>query len=181
LGENPVSVSDITDIKRIDNTLEFTFRTDSLWIYDDSEKKIAADDIKFVYESGALKIRKTIKDVAASESQPISDSWIGNYEVSVTTEPTTNGMASISYFISIKKDEAYIKTVTYHEPILCNGKYLVKENEKRELVLTYLGDENYCVNDNKESFKIKKENLTYYILGIGGEETNNEWIELKQK
>ncbi|MFP3733068.1 hypothetical protein SB690_20120, partial [Bacillus sp. SIMBA_006] len=65
--------------------------------------------------------------IFALNQENISSKYNGNFEVSTETEVTTTGMASITYYFTINKNSAYLKTNTYHEPIRCNGKYLTKE------------------------------------------------------
>lgn len=107
-----------------------------------------------------------------------SQTFDGNYSVHVETEATTTGMASISYSFKIEGNEAVLETNTYHEPIRCNGKYLIKINNNI-LELFYNDEEENCKSDSPV-FYIKKEGDNFFIKGVGGEATFYEWILLKK-
>lgn len=78
---------------------------------------------------------------------------------------------------SIKSETCYEITITSGlasieaNTSLCKGNYRIKQTQNNEINLINENDENY-------SFKIKKENNTYFIKGVGGEATFNEWIQL---
>lgn len=112
----------------------------------------------------------------SENSNTINSKFIGHFSVTQTTEETTTGTAFIKYSFSIKKDKAILVTETYQEPIICNGDY--KTLEKNDILeLYYSGNEKNC-KSAIPNFKIKKENNTYFIKGVGGEATFNEWIQL---
>ncbi|MCX8532637.1 hypothetical protein [Chryseobacterium luquanense] len=107
-----------------------------------------------------------------------SKTFDGNYSVYVETEATSTGMASISYSFKINGNNAILETNTYHEPIRCNGKYLIKINNNI-LELSYSDEEENCRSDSPV-FYIKKEENKFFIKGVGGESTFYEWILLKK-
>lgn len=109
-------------------------------------------------------------------SNTINPKFIGDFSVTQATEETTTGTASIKYSFSIKKNKAVLTTETYHEPIICNGDYKIIESNNI-LELYYSGNDKNCQSITP-NFKIKKENNTYYIKGVGDETTFNEWIKL---
>lgn len=109
----------------------------------------------------------------------IPEKFYGNFSAGVETEGTTTGMASISYYFTINEKGVYLETNTYHEPIRCNGKYQGKMNNSI-LELFYAGTEIYCTKDNS-NFQIKIDEKKFYVQGLGGEGTINEWIEMKRK
>lgn len=104
----------------------------------------------------------------------ISEQWYGKYYIYVPTEETTTIRSSISYTFTIDKDGCQLETNPIHNPIRCNGAYNMEE-DGNILTLTYRGDEQYC-ND----FKIKIENDSYYIQGVGDESTFNDWLKLRK-
>jgi hypothetical protein len=122
------------------------------------------------------------EDKKAARSSPdkeVPSQYLGDFSVSVETEETTTGMASISYYFTIKKEGAVLETNTYHEPIRCNGKYTI--TSKGSLIeLYYAGNEPNCSSDGP-AFEIKKEGQKYLIKGVGNEADSIEWIELKKK
>lgn len=112
-------------------------------------------------------------------SSVIPSRYYGNFHAGVETEATTTGMASISYYFTINKNGVYLETNTYHEPIRCNGKYNGKI-KKNVLELFYVGTEQNCAN-SYSNFKIKNEGAKFYVQGLGGEGTINEWVEIEKK
>lgn len=98
----------------------------------------------------------------------------GSHSVSVETEATTTGMASISYDFTITKTNVSLSLNTYKEPIVCEGKHMGIE-KNNQLEIYYWGEELSCVSIDPK-FIIKKDKNQLYIKGIGGEATYNKWI-----
>lgn len=114
-----------------------------------------------------------------TSSKFISVYFIGKYNKSVETEETTTGTASVHYYFSVSKDKVKLETTTFHEPIACNGEYTA--NEKGNLLeLVYSGIEKNCFS-KKPNFIIKREKNKYFIKGLGGEGSNNVWLEVKKE
>lgn len=109
----------------------------------------------------------------------IPSQYYGDFYAGVQTEATTTGMASVSYYFTIDRKGAVLKTNTYHEPIRCNGNYKGKMNNDI-LELYYIGSEKYCA-DEFPNFKMKKESDKFFIQGLGSERTFNEWVEIEKK
>ncbi|GEN74424.1 hypothetical protein [Chryseobacterium hagamense] len=144
---------------------------DTAWFGDDHIGiKVTNDDLEtFRYYKASLQV----------SGHKHFSSIDGNYSISVETEPTTTGMASISYSFKISGNEVILETSTYHEPITCNGKYVLKEHNK--IFQIYYNDaEEHCKSDSAK-FSIKKEKEKYYIKGVGGEGTIKEWMELHRE
>ncbi|NML57080.1 hypothetical protein [Chryseobacterium cheonjiense] len=170
-------------ILKINNNQTFTeyrsFSSDNfnikevVWFGDDYIGiKVTDDDSKtFKYYKANLLLSNTNKSSNLSGID-------GNYSIHVETEATSTGMASISYSFKIKGNEAILETNTYHEPVRCNGKYLVRENDNI-FELYYNDTENSCKSDSGVFF-IKKEGDKYFIKGIGSEATVQEWLELNK-
>jgi hypothetical protein len=144
---------------------------DVVWFGDDYIGIKVTDD-----ESKTFKYYKANLSLSNNKSSNLSG-IDGNYNIHVETEATSTGMASISYSFKIKGNEAILETNTYHEPIRCNGKYLVRENNKM-FELSYNDKEDICKSSG--IFYIKKEGAKYYIKGIGSEATIQEWLELEK-
>ena len=70
---------------------------------------------------------KNIKSAKEGLSK-INAKYQGEFTVSVNTESTTTGIASITYNFTIKENNVNLKEVSYHEPTNCNGNYATKEN-----------------------------------------------------
>lgn len=123
--------------------------------------------------------KQNLKKSSPKENVKVLNSKIqGKFLSKVETEETTSGTASITYYFNIKNNVAVLTTTTFHEPIVCNGNYSVIE-KNNVLELYYSGSEKNCKSENA-NFIIKNENNNYFIKGLGGEATYNEWIELKK-
>lgn len=114
-----------------------------------------------------------------SKYKEIPSKYIGEFSIQTETESTTTGMASISYYFTIKKNEAFLKTNTYHEPIRCNGKY--KIIAKADYIeLHYDGEESNCKSKYPD-FEIKKEKESFFIKGVGNEAASIDWRKLTKE
>ena len=124
---------------------------------------------------------KNAKPVAEKieNTDKIPSKYYGDFYAGVQTEATTTGMALISYYFTIDRKGAVLKTNTYHEPIRCNGNYKGKMNNDI-LELYYIGSEKYCA-DEFPNFKMKNESDKFFIQGLGSERTFNEWVEIEKK
>lgn len=103
----------------------------------------------------------------------------GTFSATVATESTTSGMASISYNFSISEDYVILEEISYHEPISCSGKY--KAIEKSNILELFYNESDKRCKTDQSNFKIKKEENNFYVKGLGGEGTFNEWIKLEKK
>lgn len=108
----------------------------------------------------------------------ISQQYSGSFSINVETEATTTGMASISYNFIISRDKVVLKKNTYHESIQCEGEYKAIE-KNGSLELYYFGEDEECFYIDPK-FYIKYEKGKYFIKGVGGEGTVNEWLEMKK-
>ncbi|WP_263603187.1 hypothetical protein [Chryseobacterium sp. PET-29] len=146
---------------------------DVVWFGDDYIGiKVTDDDSKtFKYYKANLSLSNNNKSSNLSGID-------GNYNIHVETETTSTGMASISYSFKIRGNEAILETNTYHEPIRCNGKYLVRENNNI-FELSYNDKEDNCTSSG--IFYLKKDREKYYIKGVGGEATVQDWLQLKKE
>ncbi|UMQ41121.1 hypothetical protein MKS83_17170 [Chryseobacterium sp. Y16C] len=106
-----------------------------------------------------------------------TENYDGAHSVSVETEANTTGMASISYNFNIKKGATNLSLTTYHESNLCDGKYFAIEKNNM-LEVYYADDQLSCISIDPK-FHIKKEGKKFYIKGVGGEATYNQWIIMK--
>lgn len=107
----------------------------------------------------------------------VTENYDGSHFVSIETETTTTGMASISYNFNIKRSVANVSLTTYHESNLCEGKYFTIEKNNL-LEVYYFGDQLSCISIDPK-FYIKKEDKKFYIKGVGGETTYNQWVMMK--
>lgn len=112
-----------------------------------------------------------------NNTKDATENYDGSHSVSVETEATTTGMASISYNFNIKKSTINLSLTTYHESNLCEGKYFAIEKNNL-LEVYYFGDQLSCISIDPK-FHIKKEGKNFYIKGVGGEATYNQWVIMK--
>lgn len=103
----------------------------------------------------------------------------GSFSINVETELTENGLGSINYLFRIDGETAILNTDTFHEPIRCNGLYKIKSNENF-IELYYADVEKSKCSLDKPNYIIKKVNGQFFITGVGGEATINEWLILKK-
>ena len=120
-----------------------------------------------------------IKLIQNYKKDTIPKQFQGSFSTSVDTEETTTGMASISYYFNVSDSFTNLKMNTYHEPINCEGDYI--GNMKNNILeLYYAGDNMNCISIEPK-FRIKMENNKYFIKGVGGEGTINDWNKLNKK
>ncbi len=105
-----------------------------------------------------------------------SDTFIGKFTVSVEGDYTNHGREMYNYEINIAENE-----ISLHETgsELCSGRYRGKENNNT-LEFFYVQDSDERCEHSKASYTIKKEGGQFYIQGVGGEGTYNEWTPLKK-
>ncbi|MCT2408065.1 hypothetical protein NZD88_10990 [Chryseobacterium antibioticum] len=161
---------------------------------DEFEPKQNAKTIFYLYENkkwkniGEIETSKIPENILSFETSLIqkdlfkdvkSNSLLydGIHSTSVETEATTTGIASISYKFDINKNNVSLSLNTYKENNLCEGKYTALEKDN-QIEIYYLGDQLACVSIEPK-FIIKKDKNQFYIKGIGGESTYNEWVLMK--
>ncbi|NJM80351.1 MAG: hypothetical protein HC854_13390 [Flavobacterium sp.] len=113
------------------------------------------------------------------KNSQINVKYLGNFTITLETEATTTGMASLTYSFLISKEEAELKIISYHESLNCDGNYNILE-KNNTLELYYNGETEYC-KTKEPNFKLKKEGNKFFMKGLGGEATFNEWIEVVKK
>ena len=57
---------------------------------------------------------------------------------------------------------------------------LQKEEDIPLIILQYIENDDRC-KKSKPNFFIKKDGEKYFIKGVGGEATYNEWVKLEKK
>lgn len=136
-------------------------------------KKVKANEIE---KTGTLFYKKMIISHRLKDIERISNSFLGKYRVSVEGDYTNHGREMYNYEINISENE-----ISLHETgsELCSGRYRGKEN-RNALELFYAQDDDERCVDINASYTIKKEGGQFYIQGVGGEGTYNEWTPLKK-
>ncbi|WP_100378307.1 hypothetical protein [Chryseobacterium geocarposphaerae] len=162
--------SDEFDIKPGAKTSFYLYENATWRLINETETSKIPEDV-LAFEVGLIQ-----KDKFNSINNS-TENYDGVHSVSVETEATTTGMASISYNFNIKKGATNLSLTTYHESNLCEGKYFAIEKNNM-LELYYAGDQFSCISIDPK-FYIKKEGKKFYIKGVGGESTYNQWIIMK--
>ena len=149
----------------------------SIFLYDEDKwVKLGEFETKNIPERN---FQHYIKLIQNYKKNTIPKQFQGTFSTSIDTEETTTGMASISYYFNISESNINLTKNTYHEPINCEGAYIViiKSNI---LELYYAGDDMNCISIEPK-FSIKMENGKYFIKGVGGEGTINDWNKLNKR
>lgn len=108
--------------------------------------------------------------------KPISDTFQGTFKVETDGEYTMNGGGHTTYYFTITENEIVLKAEVFRGDFVCEGNYKgLQENGILELY--YSGTDDRCVNLSP-TYLIKKEKEKFFIKGVGGEGTINNWVEL---
>ena len=141
--------------------------------------KIAQKDATIFTEQNVGYLYALILAYQNKSSRKIPTAFQGRYSVSVKTDYTATGWASITYNFAISDTAVELTTTTYHEPIICNGNYFALDSANT-LNLYYGGISGICIKSNP-SFQIRQRALGFEIKGIGGEGTLSEWMLLHKE
>ncbi|MFN4152157.1 MAG: hypothetical protein ACK4IX_14545, partial [Candidatus Sericytochromatia bacterium] len=127
-------------------------------------------------EGKILKIFTFNKSDSKVTTKMVNKNFIGKYTVSVEGDHANHGIEMYDYEINISENE-----ISLHETNreLCSGRYIGKENNNT-LELYYVQDDDERCVRGKAKYTIKKEGGQFYIQGVGGEGTYNEWTPLKK-
>lgn len=115
----------------------------------------------------------------AKLSTPIAEKFQGEFEVSTKGELTNEGTGSTTYHFTITTNGIVLKSEAFRGDFLCEGNYTGVENEGI-LELYYNENDDRC-KQSKPNYRIKKDGEKYFIRGVGGEGTYNEWVKIDKK
>ncbi|CAH0336081.1 hypothetical protein FVB9288_01754 [Flavobacterium sp. CECT 9288] len=174
----------------IQNTDEYIFSVNKFLDNQDVERYKTIDTINLKSRNIVVKVeifnefktlnlflnKKLIKKWKFKITKSISENFKGKFTVSVEGDYTNHGREMYNYEINISENE-----ISLHETgsELCSGRYRGKENNNK-LELFYVQDSDERCEHSKASYTIKKEGGQFYIQGVGGEGTYNEWTPLKK-
>ncbi|RVU01206.1 hypothetical protein EOD41_04365 [Mucilaginibacter limnophilus] len=142
----------------------------------------AEEDETSLQETKTYHINANGKFVESSQKETMTkkktnlSAWKGTYTAFIEGEMTTSGTSSTKWTINIENNAVNVSSITFHEPILCNGQYRAVERAGK-LELFYDGDEAGC-KTSAPNFILKKENGRIYAHGPFGESNVGQWIEL---
>ncbi len=112
-------------------------------------------------------------------STPITEKFLGKFEAHVDGEYTTEGRGHTTYYFTITTNEIVLKLESFMGNFLCEGNYKGVEKED-VLELYYIENDDRCKH-SKPNFFIKKDGEKYFIKGVGGEATYNDWVKIDKK
>lgn len=110
---------------------------------------------------------------------PIAEKFQGQYKVEVEGESTNEGTGHTTYYFTITTSGIVLKSEAFGGDFLCEGNY--KGVEKEDILEVYYNENDDRCKQSKPNYLIKKEGQEYFIRGVGGEATYNEWIKMKKK
>jgi hypothetical protein len=111
--------------------------------------------------------------------KPISEKFYGKFTADVDGEYTNDGVGHTTYYFTITKNKIDLKSEEFRGDFVCEGEYKgIEDNNILELY--YDRDDERCLK-LKPTYLIKKEDDNYFIKGIGGEGSINEWIKMDVK
>lgn len=179
--------------KRLDSLLIFYSEPDPVlsrrqYYFIDKQKNIhlyrfqVEEEESALQETKSYKISPEGKFIVGPNTRPIAaeapdlSRWKGIYTVGVEGEETAAGTSNTRWTIDIGDNAVQVSSVTYHDPILCNGAYRAVEHAGK-LELYYDGDDSSC-RKATANFIIKKEHGKFYAQGPFGEANVGQWLEL---
>lgn len=116
------------------------------------------------------------KLISNNDTKIVAKEFIGKFTVSVEGDHANHGIEMYDYEINISENEISLNETNRE---FCSGSYRgIENNNKLELFYAQDDDER-CVR-SKAKYTIKKEGGQFYIQGVGGEGTYNEWTPLKK-
>lgn len=108
--------------------------------------------------------------------KPITEKFHGKFEAGADGEYTNDGTGHTTYYFTITADKIDLKSSSFRGDFLCEGEYKGIENDNI-LELYYDREDNRCKH-LRPNYLIKKEGDDFFIKGIGGEGTINDWIKM---
>jgi|GEM_PF-935431 len=112
-------------------------------------------------------------------STPITEKFLGKFEANVDGEYTTEGRGHTTYHFTITTNEIVLKSEAFMGDFLCEGNY--KGVEKEDILEMYYNEKDDRCKQSKPNYRIKKDGEKYFIRGVGGEGTYNEWVKIDKK
>ncbi|MEN2400567.1 ankyrin repeat domain-containing protein [Flavobacterium sp. MC2016-06] len=112
-------------------------------------------------------------------STPIAEKFLGQFEVSTEGELTNEGTGHTTYYFTITTNGTVLKSKAFMGDFLCEGNY--KTAEKDNILELYYNENDDRCKKLAPTYLIKLEGDKYFIKGVGGEGTINEWIKLDKK
>lgn len=165
-----------------DGSGDFELKKDAytyFYVYENKEwvfiKRLLTGKIK---KDGVMLFNELLLFHKLKNIKPIAQEFQGKFTASVQGEYTENGTGSTTYYFTITKNKIDLKSEAFMGDFVCEGEYKGIQ-DGNILELYYDREDERCIN-LKPTYLIKKEDDTYFIKGIGGEGTINDWIKLDE-
>ncbi|KIC02681.1 hypothetical protein OA88_07050 [Flavobacterium sp. JRM] len=110
---------------------------------------------------------------------PITEKFLGKFEANTEGEYTTEGTGHTTYYFTITTNGIVLKSEAFRGDFLCEGNY--KAVEKDNILELYYNENDDRCKQSKPNYRIKKDGKEYFIKGVGGEATYNEWVKMDKK
>ncbi|MFD1605498.1 hypothetical protein ACFSJW_02770 [Flavobacterium artemisiae] len=108
--------------------------------------------------------------------KPITEKFHGKFEAGADGEYTNDGVGHTTYYFTITADKIDLKSIAYRGDFVCEGEYKGIEND--DILELYYDREDHRCKYLRPAYMIKKEGDDFFIKGIGGEGTINNWIKM---
>lgn len=112
----------------------------------------------------------------AKLSTPITEKFLGKFEANTEGELTSEGTGRTTYYFTITTNGIVLKSEAFKGDFLCEGNY--KGVEKDNILELYYNENDDRCKQSKPNYLIKKDGEKFFIKGVGGEGTINEWIKI---
>lgn len=166
-----------------DGSGDFELKKDAytyFYIYENNKwvfiKKLLTNKID---KEGILLYNDLLLNDKVKFTTQITEKFSGNFEVGIESELTNDGTGHTTYYFTITKNGIVLKSQAFMGNFLCEGNY--KGVEKDNVLEIYYNEKDDRCRQSKPNYYIKKEGEKYFIKGVGGEESINEWIKLDKK
>ncbi|CAC9974702.1 hypothetical protein [Flavobacterium panici] len=111
--------------------------------------------------------------------KPIAEEFQGKFKAEANGEYTNDGQGHTTYYFTITKNKIDLKYEAFRGDFVCEGEYKGIQNDT-VLELYYDREDDRCLKLDP-TYLIKRENDNFFIKGIGGEGTINEWIKMDKE
>ena len=121
-----------------------------------------------------LLLAHKLKDI-----KPIAEEFQGKFKAEADGEYTNDGQGHTTYYFTITKNKIDLKYEAFRGDFVCEGEYKGIQNGTI-LELYYDREDDHCLKLDP-TYLIKKEDDNFFIKGIGGEGTINDWIKIDKE
>lgn len=113
------------------------------------------------------------------DSKSIAEEFQGKFKAEADGEYTNDGQGHTTYYFTITENKIDLKYEAFRGDFVCEGEYKGIQNDTI-LELYYDREDDRC-KKLSPVYLIKKEEDEFFIKGIGGEGTINDWIKMDKE